>query len=108
MAPTLIFHVQALQKWEVLLHRMQGHLTLPQSIDSFEVSMNIGNKDFFASLRKYFQARNQFLSEPHGARLKEGKNSGQSQKLSNVIHRHFRKFEEIIALIYAIFCRLKL
>lgn len=111
-ALTLIFPVQVLKKWDVLLYRMQGYHTLAQSIYSFEVHMNVWNKEFFASLRKYLQGFKQFLNEPHAASLKEGKNPGQSQKLSNIIHRYFRNFYEIIGLmprnIYAIFCRLKL
>lgn len=67
-------------------------LPLAQSIYSFEVNLNVWNKEFFASLRKYLQACKQFLNEPHAASLKEGKNPGQSRKLSNVIHKYVRNF----------------
>jgi len=91
--------------------QVQGYLTLAQGIYSFEIRMNVWNKGFFASLRKYLQACKQFLNEPHAVSLKEGKNPGQSQKPSDVIHRYFRNFSEIIGLIprniYATFCRLK-
>lgn len=58
----------------------------------YKDNMNVWNKEFFASLRKYLQGCKQILNEPHAPSLREGKNPGQSQKLCNIIHRYSRNF----------------
>lgn len=56
--------------------------------------MNVWNKEFFATLKKYLQACKQILNEPHVTSPREGKDPGQSQKLYNVIHRYSRNFKK--------------
>lgn len=54
--------------------------------------MNVWNKEFFASLRKHLEVCKRILNQPHATSLMEGKNPGQSQKLSDIIHRYSRNF----------------